>query len=73
MFGWPESHLLIWDAIAASKGPGSITGFGIGVSTAKGLCCALVKPFDLRKFIAKHGCVVIGMATSGSRFAMPHD
>jgi len=32
------------DAVAISKGPGSYMGLRIGVSTAKGLCCALDKP-----------------------------
>ena len=33
------------DAIAVAKGPGSYTGLRVAVSTAKGLCYALSKPF----------------------------
>jgi tRNA threonylcarbamoyladenosine biosynthesis protein TsaB len=62
------------DAIAVSMGPGSYTGLRIGVSSAKGLCYALDKPFiavDTLKSLARiavNECKIGGVETSNALF-----
>jgi len=38
-------HITEIDAVAVTSGPGSYTGIRVGMSCAKGLCMALIKPF----------------------------